>query len=120
MKTLTYCLSCLLVVLTFGCRNNNSNLSLKTSDTKTTFAFEATYPVSKTDKLETFFQKEINNELPLDQFVDATVSLTSGEKFHIKATEGNLKLEFDKVHNSLESYKKVKNLTEDISKVLRN
>jgi len=120
MKNLTFCLNLLVMVLTFGCRNNNSHLSLKTSDTKTTFAYEATYPLSKTDKLETYFQKEINNELPLDQFVDATVSLASGEKFHLKATEGNLIIKYNKVNSSLEGYVNVKKLTENISKILRD
>ena len=120
MKNLTFCLSLLVMVLTFGCRNNNSHLSLKTSDTKTTFAFEATYPLSKTDKLERYFQKEINNELPLGQFVDATVSLSSGEKFHLKATEGNLIIKYNKVNSSLEGYVNVKKLTENISKILRD
>ncbi|WP_316739790.1 hypothetical protein [Pedobacter aquatilis] len=120
MKTLTYCLSCLLLALTFGCRNHNSHLSLKTSDTKSTFTYEAIYPESKTGMLEAYFQKEINNELPLNQFVDATVSLASGERFHLKATEGNLKIDFNKMNNSLQSYRKVKKLTENISKILRD
>ncbi|WP_231459075.1 MULTISPECIES: hypothetical protein [unclassified Pedobacter] len=89
MKTLIYSLSCLLIVLTFGCRNHNSKLNLKTSDTNTEFSYEALYPESKTDKLEAYLQKEINNDLPLDQLVDATVSLTSGAKFHLKASEGS-------------------------------
>lgn len=118
MKKIAYAIMLLTIMLSFGCKTNDSNLNIRVKDTESTFVYDAVYPVSKTDKLKGYVSKQIKNELPIDQKVDATVNLLSGELFKIKATEGVLSIQFDKRNSSVMNFIKIKKFTDGISEVL--
>jgi len=118
MKKHIYAILLLMITLSFGCKTNDSNLSLRVEDTETTFIYDAVYPVSKTAKLEEYIAKELSNKLPMNQKVDATVNLVSGELIKVKATRGVLNIKFDKRNSAVTGYIKIKKFTDGISKVL--
>ncbi len=106
------------ITLSFGCKNNDTNLSINVKDSKTDFTYDAVYPESKTRKLEKYIAHQLNNELPMDQNIDASVNLVNGEKFNLKATKGILKIYFDKKNSSVTGYIKMKKFTDGISTIL--
>ncbi|KQR72312.1 hypothetical protein ASF92_03205 [Pedobacter sp. Leaf176] len=118
MKKITYAIMLLTITLGFGCKTNNSNLSIHVKDTETAFIYDAVYPVSKTGRLKNYIVKQLRNDLPVDQKVDTTVKLPDGERVKIKATEGALSIYFDKQHNSAEGFIKIKKFTDGVSEVL--
>jgi hypothetical protein len=118
MKKIICAIMLLTITLGFGCKTNDSKLNIQVKDTETAFTYDAIYPVSKTDKLKDYMAKQLSNTLPLDQKVDATVNLLSGELLNIKATEGVLSIHFDKRNGSVTNFIKIKKLTDGISKIL--
>ena len=118
MRKITYAIILLTITLGFGCKTNNSNLNIRVKDTNTTFIYDAVYPVSKTDRLKNYIAKQLRNDLPVDQKVDAVVNLPGGELVKIKATEGAISIQFDKQLNSAESLIKIKKFTDGISEIL--
>ena len=118
MKKIIYAIMFLTIALSGGCKTNDSKLNIRVKDTGTAFIYDAVYPVSKTDKLEGYIAKQIGNDLPVDQKVDATVTLLSGELFKIKATEGVLSIQFDKRNSSVTNFIKIKKFTDGISEIL--
>ena len=118
MKKIIYAIMLLTITLSYGCKTNDSRLNIRVKDTETALTYDAVYPVSKTVKLEGYIAKQTGKELPVDQKVDATVTLLSGELFKIKATEGLLNIHFDKRDNSAESFIKIKKFMDGISEVL--
>lgn len=118
MKKIIFAIAFLAIILTFGCENNDSNLSIRVKENETTYTYDAVYPVSKTEQLEKYIARELKNELPMDQNVDATVSLVNGERFEIKATEGVLQVQFDKRNSSVTGFIKMKKFTDGIGELL--
>lgn len=114
MKKIIYAIALLAITLSFGCSSGRSNLSIRVKDSSTEYTFEATYPENKTRKLERYLEHELNNELPLDQHIDLIVGMVNGEKFNLKATKGNLKIQFDKKNSSVTGYIKIKKLAEGL------
>ncbi|UKT63061.1 hypothetical protein [Pedobacter mucosus] len=117
MKNLL-CIAFILTLLTFGCSNEDGNLSLKTTDTNSAFKFEAKYPESKTAGLEKYVDSILKKELPLGRNIDLFVNLNGNDKFNLKAKMGWLEINFDKKNTSLDSYMEVKKLASDIGKKL--
>lgn len=118
MKKIIFAIVLLAITLTFGCKRNDSNLSIRVKETETTYTYDAVYPVDKTDALEKYIAQQLKSELPMDQNIDATVSLIDGERFKIKATEGVLQVRFDKQNSSVTGFIKMKKFTEGISELL--
>lgn len=118
MKKNIYAIMLLTIMLGFGCKTNNSNLNIRVKDTDTTFIYDAVYPVSKTERLKNYIAKQLRDDLPVDQKVDATVNLPGGELVKIKATEGAIRINFDKRNSSAESFIKIKKFTDGISEIL--
>lgn len=108
----------LTITLGYSCKTNDSKLNIRVNDTDTAFIYDAVYPVSKTKKLEDYISKQLGKALPVDQKVDATVNLISGELFKIKATEGALSIQFDKRNSSVTNFINIKNFTDGISEIL--
>ena len=118
MKKIICVIMLLTITLGIGCKTNDSKLNIRVKDTETAFTYDAVYPVSKTDVLKKYISKQLSNGLPIDQKVDATVNLLSGELLKIKATEGVLSIQFDKRNNSVKSFIKIKKFTDGISEIL--
>jgi len=117
MKTITYSLVIFFASLCYGC-HGGGHLSLKTSDTNSSFKFEASFTEDKTSKLEKYLDSALNNELPLDQNIDLFVNLNGRDKFNLKAKKGWLQIDFDKKNSSLDGYLKLKRITEGIQRKL--
>ncbi|WP_316831395.1 hypothetical protein [Pedobacter aquatilis] len=118
MKRFIYTVFLSMIMLSIGCKNNSSNLSIKVQETTSRYTYNATYPLDKTRNLQKYVARALNNDLPMDQMVDATVNLAGGERFKMKATEGILNIQFDKSSNSVSSFIKVKEFTKGISKII--
>ncbi|MFC3561985.1 hypothetical protein [Pedobacter jamesrossensis] len=118
MKNIIYATLLLAAMLAFGCYNN-ANLNISVNDTDSEYTYTAVYPISKTDKLEAYLDRELNNELPLDEHIDTFVTLVNEEKFNLKASKGTLSIKFDKKNSSIAGYVKIKKLTDGISEILK-
>ena len=118
MKRIIYTIALFVIMITFGCKSNDSNLSIRVKDTETEYTYHAIYPLSRTNELAKYIAQELKNELPMDQNIDATVSLVKGEKFKMKATEGAVQFQFDKRNSSVTGFLKMKKFTDGISQLL--
>lgn len=117
MKTI-YIAAILLIALSFGCHNSGGHLSINTTDSNTNYTFEASYAESKTASVGKYIDSALNNDLPLDQNIDLFVNLNGTDKFNLKAKKGWIAINFDKRNSSLDSYMKMKKLTEGIKRKL--
>jgi len=118
MKKIIYAILLLTTPLSFGCKTNESNVSIRVKDTETAFTYDAVYPLSKTEKLEDYVAQQLNNELPMDQNVDTSINWVNGEKFGLKTSKGVLSIQFDKRNSSVTGYVKIKKFTDGISEIL--
>jgi len=116
MKNLLY-LNILMALIATACRDES--LLLRTTDTGQKFTFEAQYSKSKTSRLEKYLDSALHNDLALEQNVDLVIPLNANEKFNLKAKSGWLEINFNKQNSSLNGYLKVRKLTEDIQRVLK-
>ncbi|GGI22357.1 hypothetical protein [Pedobacter mendelii] len=118
MKSIICAILLSVITLSFGCKNNYTNLSINIKDSETEFTYAANYPESKTDKLEVYIAHQLNTEFKLDQNINTSINLFNGEKISLKATKGFLKINFDKKNTSITGYIKMKKLADGISAVL--
>ena len=119
MKKIIFAILALIISLNFGCKTNNSNLSIQVKDTNTKYTYNAKYPANKTARLAEYFAKHTNIKLPLSQATDRIVILRGGEKFKLSATDGVLSIRFDKTDNQQTAYGEIKKLTAGISDILK-
>lgn len=118
MKNILYAIVILLITISSGCKENDSNLSIAVKDTATEYTFDAAYPLHSTGKLETYLNKEFANELSLTQRLDTAIVLPGGERFTLMANKGVLNIKFDKKNSTVTSYIRVKKLADGIASVL--
>ncbi|MCZ4223643.1 hypothetical protein [Pedobacter rhodius] len=118
MKRNIYAILLSAIAISFGCKTNSTNLNIQVKDSETEYTYAAVYPAGKTEKLKKYIALELNNKLPIEQQVDTTVSLPGGEQFKLKATAGELNIQFNKRDNSAAGYIKMKKLTDGINKIL--
>lgn len=118
MNKFAYLIVTTFIPLTFGCNGNAGHLSVSTMDSNSELIFKADYPEEKTGKLEKYLDSALHNDLPLDQNIDLSVNYNGSGKFNLKATKGHLEILFNKKGSSLNSYLKIKALTEGISNKL--
>lgn len=118
MKFLIYITSIVLCTLNFGCNQRNNNLNVAIRDSNDSYSFKAEYPDDKTEKLEKYLDSALNNKLSLSESLDQVVTLQNGGEINLKASPGNLEINFNKAGSTANGYLQVKRIAEGANKLL--
>ena len=111
---------CALTVL--SCFHNNHDIKISVKETEDVYRFTASFPESQTRKV----QRLINNSISPnsffsspDDYVDVSTILQDKTRFSIKASPGNLSIKLDRYENTVASYRRVKEMCEEIKNTLK-
>lgn len=120
MKRLFYSIA----VLMFMCAtafSQNKNLNVTTKESDDDYEFSAVFDKAKNPEVVSYMDKVLgkpNNISFSNTQLDAKMSLDDKSKFYIKLSPGNIKMKFSKEDNSEANYKKLKNMCENLSKIV--
>ena len=107
----------------FSCSANKNDIKISVKESGHIYQFTASYPESKTHKV----QRVINNGIKPDSFfengnvyVDATTTLGDKTSFYIKFAPGDLAIKLDRNKNTNASYRRIKEICEEIKNSLKD
>ncbi|MFN8347340.1 MAG: hypothetical protein U0X91_20215 [Spirosomataceae bacterium] len=125
MKTaaflMTFCLVAAMACLPYLFKKINGNdISITVNESDDRFNISADFPEDKTRKVQRCLDKGLEPEGMsfVNARIDGDISPGNGMLFYIKISPGHLHIKMDKRKNSAATYRKMKELGEDLKEVL--
>ena len=102
--------------------HHDGNVSISISESKDAYSMVAHYSKDKTKDIQRYMDKRIgrtNNISFVNTEMDARITLDDETRFYIKSSPGELKIKFNKVENSYQSYVEIKEMCMGIKAIIQ-
>jgi hypothetical protein len=101
--------------------HKKGGLSIKVRESDNFYSMEAHFNEAKTRQVQEYMDKSLadgNNMSFVNTETDAMITLDDHTRFYIKSFAGELKIKFDKRENSVNAYKRVKSMCEELKGII--
>ncbi len=116
-------ISCIAVVRWFRDHRfvtNGHDISLQIKESDEKYQIYAYYNRSRTDEVQQYLDSKLRTHLFRKSRINATITLEDDTRLYVKKTPGRLVIKFNRDENSVEAYRRMKELAEGLKVQITN